>query len=748
MRFLGVLVASVLVATTLPGVPAGAVRPAQDVGSAAAAGPWRVGRQLPIRPRVPNRARFFGADDRYVLYGTGWRQPAGDETEYTLARSSDGRVVRTFRLDVSALVRLVDGAVVVARSFPDRVTRYDAATGSVTGSVVADGHVEVVDDEWFMTADGIQYFDDREPVDLATSIPTWPSSYQVMGDSDLAVISTPAGTYPLAIDTSTGEVGDLASRSPLTRVLAARAGADPLVVGVREGHLARWTDPVADSGYTEVPVSVDPVAGGLVGDELLAVVPTSTASWSDEHEVVPVDVSTGVSGPRVLEDVYPSLGVAGRAVQQAATGLAVAWDAAPEGDILLFTAAGIRDLGAPRATPQVVAAVVRRGDRVWAEFADGADGAVHRLGTDGWVPADSPLPYAPSDPVGPPLALCSDLSRPLVTDVRGRWKLEECSPDEHYVTDQWSALPPFRVPGTAPQLGADHVASWSGPSGDPDFPEFAMAVTGLDARHRTELWGPLTGAPSPGYLSTVFSVDRRGGGDPVYVDASGRVRVARPSTPADDAPPVITETRRPPAYVSTVRPVRVGYAATARDEVDGRDVDLYVQTRRARRGQGLGPWATPARPSDGRRTVLARPGEEWCFGAVAVDRSGNGGASGPARCVVVPLDDRAFRASPTARRTTGRGLLGGTATVLRGPRDSLTVPGASRDSVPLVWVRTGPGRGPLEVVKGRAVVARIPTASRRPGLRVVELPTFGVVRLEAGGRGPAVVDAVGHHRLT
>lgn len=728
------------------------------------------GPALPERYREPGRSLLVGADDRFALYHSGHR-PLGDDGQvYTLVSLADGAVVRSFVGPPACCfvpeVRLVDGSVDVWDQRAKTVVRHDAATGEVTGSVPVDALPLAMDDEWVLTETDVRWFDGRVVPLNGDPIRVEPYNVVQRGDSDLAVLSGQGGFDPVVVSPGTGEVVALerAETNDYVQVFAARSGAEPTVFGFGESGgtrgLVRWTDPASGAAPTVVPAPPVDVSygGGLVGDRLLV---ADYASEIDSTALREVDPTTGAVLPAtVVPDVWQGQGsrqfanAVGDVVAQADDGLVVSQEGTTAGSLAFLTADGVRSLGTPRPSPVEAVELVNDSGRVTADFREnrGASGddrevetdrgvAVLEPGATAWTPVDGEVtpPTLPADPPASARVDCGDGTAPVVDDVRGRWQLERCGFRQAYVTDRTGFLPPHPLPGYArgAQLGVDHAVSIVFRS-EPDRIRTALVVTDLDVRHRTRVYGPLSD-------DSAYSVDLTGDHDPVYADATGRVRSAPPTGLVDTTGPVTTVTRRPAAYVDAVGPTRLTFTGSARDVVDGSRVIVRVQTRRATPGSGqLGPWQAQSSSASGTFSVTARPGEQWCFRLAASDRSGNVGTSSPS-CSVVPVDDRGLARSGTARRVSGD-YLGGAATVLAGSGGAVTTSGLAGSRV-VVWLRTGPGRGPLLVRDGTRVVQRVETYSRTAGLRAVVLDPVGRrLRLEAGSARAVVLDAVGQRR--
>ncbi|MFB9311578.1 hypothetical protein [Nocardioides plantarum] len=705
------------------------------------------GSLLPGRPRLPNGARFLGADESYVLYNTGHLDPTTGELGLTLATRFDGIPVRQFEQAGSFTVRYADGYVLTSRASSDNevdVTREEARTGDPAGSIDDLVDVVAVDDEWVMTADQVFWFDGRPPVALSASLDDHVQTRQVLGDSDLAVLSSDDGSDPVVVTPGTGLVTEVEHGSERIRVLAARGGSDPVLWGRHAEGLVRWTDPAHDAGRTDVPSDLVPSAGGLAGDRLLGLLGPDGARWISE-----IDPVTGRAGPVLVPDAGAGFSsgdapIVGVPTVQAGDELVVSVGPAPEGDLVAVAADGVRTLGGP--TPSLLAArgITRAGNIVRAAFGENGGsageaeldlGALRRR----WTPVDAstPPPVLPPDPPSAPIATCADGAVPKVDDVRGRWQLEKCAGTEHYVTDRHGVLAPHRLPGLGSLLGADHVLSLVGEGSAPSDRRYAVVVTTLDARHLERVYGPLS--------SETFdlAVDATGDGDPIYVDPAGQIRIAHSSGLADRQPPVIKTTRRLPTYVATVRPGRLDYAATATDSVDGGAVTIRVDARRTRDGKVVRTWSTLSGSSDGAVSVATAPGDEWCFRTVAADRTGNSTTAGAA-CSLAPRDDTALRVTGSATRARAASYLGGSATVVRGTRPGVAVP-AGRGKTTYLWLRTGPNLGNAAVFAGSRRLMSVRTTSARSGVRVVAVRTTGrALTVRATTARPVAVDAYGY----
>jgi hypothetical protein len=736
--------------------PAGATPPAAAVAGATPAAV--AGRSLPAIPRVPDGALLVGADQQYALYHANRFDPATGRLDLLLVSLADGHVVRTVAgPDVQCCdgvhVRYVDGSILMEVA-DGSVVRSDALTGEVTGtippSITGREDYLALDDRWVLTPTAVRWFD-GPVVPVLGELPQ-DRFARTLGDSDLAVLTGTDGSDPLVLTPSTGAIVPLTRADETVRVFAARGGPSPEVYGrvepddpsdeEAEDGLVRWTDPAHAAGRTVVESDVEPA-----GHRLIASVRKDR--WSVES-VVEVDTATGRTSPALTDRVLAesTIGdwprVPGETVVQAGDGVLVSRYHDRRGALTLIAGDGSRPLGALRRTQHSACRLYREGDHVEVDLCSGISGypQVHTylgtraiaVGQRAWQETSGPLIMpVRAVPLGQRrLASCPDGGVPTVRDSRGRWQLERCPGGYRwYVTDTLGHLDPWLVRGE-PRLGQDHVLERVASQVEG---RDVLRVTGLDVRHQTRLFGP---------LGVDYTVDQAGDHSPIYVDASGRVRIADSAGLADSTPPTLSVLRRPSRFVNAVEPVRLSYIARAQDAVDGSHVTVTLQARMAQpRSPSLGEWQAVARSGPGRYRVTARPGEQWCVRFVAYDRSGNERIS-PVSCTVVPVDDAASWRDGAARRVAGD-CLGGAATRLDQPDGALVVAGL-QDSRVVVWLRTGPGHGQLVVRDGDRVVRRVDTAARRPGLRTVVLDPAARVRLEAGGRRAVLVDAIGHLR--
>lgn len=726
---------------SLPAAPA-------EVGTAPAAASRQLGPEdaiagpaLPIRPRALNGALLVGADDDYALYHTGHVDPGTKRVDYTLVSLADGHVVRTLQPERGLNnIRLVDGSVVVV--VRGEATRYDAATGAVTGTMGGVANYSALDDQWVLTPEAVHWFDGRVvPLSQQVAYDAG-SAVRVLGDSDVAVVTRAYGYDPVAIRTAEGIVTDLQRPDEQVIVFAGRTGETPVLYGTTmagpEGNgIVRWSDPTDDASRMLIARGDYPWIGGLAGDRVLVY------DNRDGGHVAELDLDTGRAGDPLV-DVVGSLGITdlpayGDVLVQAGDGIVVSGGSTPEGEIVLVTETEVRDLGTLRPSPEGATRLVRSGDVVRARFRENGENrgsAELVVGESTWtsVPGEITVPEPQPDPDTAPLSTCSDPSVvPTVVDARARWQHETCSPSEQWITDTSGVLEPWQVAGGSPQLGVDHVAYVVG------FDHAALAVTGLDAHHRTRVYGPF------GDDSIAYSVDRTGAGDPVYADAAGLVRLAPTDGLTDRVAPEIVVTAHPPVDVRAVRPTTLTYAASARDAVDGDDVVVLVQARRAPAGQSLGPWRTVPGSAGGRASVTAQPGEQWCFRAVAADRTGNTAIGPRGSCSTVPVDDIELPSRHRKIYIAPR-MIGGSATPLSGP-DRLIVPAVPRSRA-VLWLPTGPRLGRVLVHAGDRRVLAVDVHTQELGrLRVVVPIASRRLTVRSAGPRTVLVDAVGQRRL-
>lgn len=713
---------------------------------------------LPPRYRSGhNEALLAGVDDDFVLYHSGHIDPMSENPVYSLASLADGHVVR--RIDLPGgrghgpVLRLVDGSVITVLPYKG-IERSDAADGTVTGRIPWEqvGDVVAVDDEWVLTSTDVVWFDGRVvPLDRELSTPDL-DHVILRGDSDLAVVSGDDALGTIVVDPAVGSVVPLARPGEGIVVFAARGGEHPVVYGSmissREDGasygLVTWTDPARAAGRTVRGSHFFVYGGGLVGGRLIALVnPDGEARGTT---MVEVDTESGALGETLTTQVaqFPTLHRQyshgnGMVFAQGAGGLVVSRAHAPEGELVVLEEDAVRSIGRPAPSPLEPGRLFRYLDRVEALFYEEnqlAGSAALTIGDGEWTDLDRDAagPALSPDPVSPAVASCADGRAATVADVRGRWQLERCyGARQYFVTDRRGVIEPWEVDGS-PQLGEDYVATYV--ASEADFRVGHIAMTGLDARHRTRLSGPSRDA---------FSVDLVAGGDLVYTDAEGRVRTADPSGLADVVPPVVTVDRAPGPHALRA-PVRLTIAGRARDAVDGSRVVVRVEARRAAPLRAMGRWSTVAGSSDGSGTVTARAGEQWCLRVRATDRSGNVTLTVP-RCTVATVDDAGAVRSGDAHRSRGVDYLGGAATVLAGPRGHVAVRGRA-DSATLLVFRTGPGRGGFKVRSGGREVLSGGTAESRSGVKVVRVRATGhdVVTIHAASGRPVVLDAIGVQR--
>jgi hypothetical protein len=180
------------------------------------------------------------------------------------------------------------------------------------------------------------------------------------------------------------------------------------------------------------------------------------------------------------------------------------------------------------------------------------------------------------------------------------------------------------------------------------------------------------------------------------------------------------------------------------------DVAVARLQWRTRRGSG-GAWSTPVAASPGARTFALSPGS-WHVGVRAADAAANW-SDWSETSVIVPTDDRSFRAPTWAVRRKSTGAYRGTITTA--DRAGMVLNGSfTGTSVSLIGI-AGPAYGKLRLtVDGRTVTVdtglfagkRATANHGRTLLAMLEVSpgrhTFRITNLATPGRRTIAIDAL------
>ncbi len=228
--------------------------------------------------------------------------------------------------------------------------------------------------------------------------------------------------------------------------------------------------------------------------------------------------------------------------------------------------------------------------------------------------------------------------------------------------------------------------------------------------------------------------------------ATARSGPTRPVQPYDVTPPSVPVFTAPaaPYWSSTALPV----AWSSTDDRSGVG-SYHVRVRVAAAVGSFGNYRNVfASTPDTRTTFAASPGKTYCFVATATDRWGNTSVWSGERCVTVPIDDRAFTASPGWIGQRANGFFQGAALATATRGASLLHTGLVAHRI-RVLAETCPTCGRVQVMwHGRVVgafdlVTR--TTQRRHLMPEIDLPTVstGSLRIRAtSANRPVVIDGV------
>jgi uncharacterized delta-60 repeat protein len=229
--------------------------------------------------------------------------------------------------------------------------------------------------------------------------------------------------------------------------------------------------------------------------------------------------------------------------------------------------------------------------------------------------------------------------------------------------------------------------------------------------------------------------------------AAGESRVPTGATPVDPAIAVLRYDGTPPSPARTRTLERWSLSRptlrlSATDDNTGVGVYRVQQRQAGYRKASFSEWTLLTRTNTSSVRAPREPGRTVCYRTRAIDRAGNSGPYGTAKCTAYPVDDRAATASPGWKKGKAKGYYLGTFTSSSQQGAELSLPVAYRHLA--LVATTCPTCGRVRVTIG-SVSVRLSLKSATTRHQVV-LPIAAAAKVK---KGTLVIQQVSDgHRVT